>query len=94
MGEKKFSKLIVKIHTKAFDADSIMKTAQPVIDFANQHDIALRLERDAAGQVLATSMACRSGDQGNAQACVFLQGRGTFVRILMKKEINENGYDE
>lgn len=57
MEEKKFSKLIVKIHTKAFDADSIMKTAQPVIDFANQHDIALRLERDAAGQVLATSMA-------------------------------------
>ena len=47
MGEKKFSKLIVKIHTKAFDADSIMKTAQPVIDFANQHDIALRLERDS-----------------------------------------------
>lgn len=38
-----YSKQVIKINTQITDVEKIKKMVQPIVDFANQHDIAFEL---------------------------------------------------
>lgn len=52
-----YSRQDVRINTKITDEETIVKMAQPILDFANKHDIAFNLGYDSDNGLVATYQA-------------------------------------
>ena len=52
-----YSRQDVRINTKITDEEAIVKMTQPILDFANQHDIAFNLGRNYDNDLVATYTA-------------------------------------
>lgn len=49
-----YSRQDVRINTKITDEETIVKMAQPILDFANKHDVAFNLGYDNDNGLVAT----------------------------------------
>lgn len=52
-----YSRQDVRIHTKITDEDTLVKMVQPIIDFANKHDVVFNLGYDSSNGLVATYTA-------------------------------------
>ena len=52
-----FSRQDVRINTKITDEDTIVKMIQPILDFANKHDVAFNLGCNNNNDLMATYTA-------------------------------------
>lgn len=75
---KKFSRQILRINTKITDFEKIKAISQPVIDFANKHDVHLKITVNNEDQKLYSECAA----EGRTSA--YCKGMVAEVKDMIK----------
>ena len=76
-----YSRQDVRIKTKITDEETLTRMAQPIIDFANKHDIYFNLGLDTNNSLVATYEA-----EGNTSA--YCKGMVAEIKQMLKDTFN------
>ena len=76
-----YSRQDVRINTKITDEETLVKMVQPIIDFANKHDVAFNLGYGSGNGLVATYQA-----EGKTSA--YCKGMVAEIKQMLKDTFN------
>lgn len=76
-----YSRQDVRINTKITDEETIVKMAQPILDFANKHDVAFNLGYGNDNGLVATY-------QADGKTSAYCKGMVAEIKQMLKDAFN------
>lgn len=72
-----YSKQMVRINTKITSEETLVKMAQPIVDFAEKHDVSIQFGYDADGAFMASYAA-------NGITSAYCKGMMAEIKQMLK----------